>query len=361
MQRPSWNLALTPLLAALAACGDGPSAPDPVASLSFTPVEPVLTRGDTLRMIAVAYDASGKALEGRAVTWSSSAPGIVSVSPTGGLLTGVAAGSATVTATSEGQSAAVPVTVMPALPVVTAVTSSPAQVDVSTADAKVEFSVTARVDAGMRSMSVHLESVRHGDINQQFHTCFTPVAPATGTSRAGTWKCDIVMPRGSIGGAWKVKSVSVADSAGKGTGYSDAQLAAAGMASGIQVQNQNEDLTAPVVTSISVKPASVNLATGAKVVEFTVTATDAGAGLWRGYVALRPPEFGTAFTCGGAPVEGEGVGAGTFRCSVTVPANTVAGTWKLSIDLLDRPHNLRMYNADQLKAAGLASEVVVTH
>jgi hypothetical protein len=213
----------------------------------------------------------------------------------------------------------------------------------------------------MQLMSVSLESVRNGDINQQFHTCFTPVAPATGTSRAGTWKCDIVMPRGSISGAWKVKSISVADSAGKGTTYGDAQLAAAGMPAGIQVQNQNEDLTAPVVTSISVKPASVNLAAGPQVVELTFTATDAGAGLWRGYVGLRPPASGTSFTCGGAPVQGEGVQAGTFTCSVTIPANTAAGTWKLSIDVLDRPHNLRMYNADQLKAAGFPSEVVITH
>jgi hypothetical protein len=360
MNRSRWHLAASILFAVLAACGDAPSTPDPVASLSISPAQPVVMRGDTLRVAAVAYDASGKVLGGRAVTWSSSAPDIVSVSATG-LLTGVGRGAATLTATSEGLSLAVPVTVAAAPPVVTAFTISPAQVDVSTADAKVEFSVTARVDAGMQMMNVHLESVRHGDINQQFHTCFTPVAPATGTSRAGTWKCDIVMPRGSIGGAWRVKHVSVSDSAGKGTGYGDAQLAAAGMPAGIQVQNQNEDLTAPVVTSISVKPASVNLATGPQVVEITFTATDAGAGLWRGNVSLGPPVSGMAFTCGAAPVEGEGVQAGTFRCSVTVPANTVTGTWKLSLDVLDRPHNLRMYNTDQLKAAGFTSEVVITH
>lgn len=158
-----------------------------------------------------------------------------------------------------------------------------------------------------------------------------------------------------------MKNVSVADSAGKGTGYSDAQLAAAGMPASIQVQNQNEDLTAPVVTSVSVKPAIVNLATGQQVVEITFTATDAGAGLRSGYVGLRPSATGTSFGCGAPPVEGEGVRAGTIKCSVTVLANTAAGTWKLSIDLLDRPHNLRMYNADQLKAAGFTSEVVITH
>ncbi|HEY7767710.1 Ig-like domain-containing protein [Longimicrobium sp.] len=359
MIRSRWHLAVPALLTILAACGDEPSTPDPVASLSVSPAQPVLMRGDTLRVAAVAYDASGKALGGRAVTWSSSAPDIVSVSATG-LLTGVGRGAATITVTSEGLSVPVPVTVAAAPPAVTGFAISPAQVDVSTADATVEFSVTARVDAGMQMMSVHLESLRNGDINQQFHSCFTHVAPASGTSRAGAWKCSIVMPRGSISGAWKVKNVSVADSAGKGTGYSDAQLAAAGMPASIQVQNQNEDLTAPVVTSISVKPASVSLATGPQVVELTFTATDAGAGLRSGYVGLRPSAAGTSFGCGAPPVEGEGVRAGTFKCPITVPANTVAGTWKLSIDLLDRPHNLRMYNADQLKAAGFTSEVVIT-
>jgi len=360
MNRSRWHLAAPALLAVLVACGDAPSTPDPVASLSVSPAQPVVMRGDTLRVAAVAYDPSGNTLSGRAVTWSTSAPSVVSVSATG-LLTGLAPGTATITATSEGRSSAVPVTVVSAPPVVTAFTISPAQVDVSTADATVEFSVTALADAGMRTMSVHLESVRHGDINQQFHTCFAPGAPATGTSRAGTWKCDILMPRGSISGAWKVKHVSVSDSANKGTVYGDAQLAAAGMPAGIQVQNQNEDLTAPVVTSVSVKPASVNLATGPQVVEITFTATDAGAGLWRGNVSLGPPAGGLAFTCGATPVEGEGVQAGTIRCSVTIPANTVTGTWTLSLNVLDRPHNLRMYNTDQLKAAGLTSEVVITH
>ena len=360
MQPPSWKLAVPALLAAVVAGGDGPSTPDPVAALSVSPAQPVVMRGDTLRVSAVAYDPSGKALSGRAVTWSSSAPDILAVSGSG-LLTGLAPGAASITATSEDRSLAVPVTVVAAPPVMTAFTVSHTQVDVSTADAKVEFAVTARVDGGMWMTQVHLESVRHGDVNQQFHTCFTPVAPASGTSRAGTWKCDVVMPRGSIGGAWRIKHVFVTDSAGKGVGYGDAQLAAAGMPSSIQVQNQDEDLTAPVVTSISVNPGSVNLATGAQVVEFTVKATDAGAGLWRANVSLGPPGSGVAFTCGATPVEGEGVRAGTVKCSVTVPANTVAGTWKLSIDLLDRPHNLRKYNADQLKAAGITSEVVITH
>jgi hypothetical protein len=116
-----------------------------------------------------------------------------------------------------------------------------------------------------------------------------------------------------------------------------------------------------VVTSVSVKPASVNLATGPQVVEITFTATDAGAGLRRGNVSLGPPVGSLAFTCGATPVEGEGVQAGTIRCSVTVPATTVTGTWKLSLTVLDRPHNRRMYDTDQLKAAGFTSEVVITH
>jgi len=47
-------------------------------------------------------DVNGNVLSGRTVTWASSAPAVAVVS-TGGLVTGVALGAATITATSEGQ------------------------------------------------------------------------------------------------------------------------------------------------------------------------------------------------------------------------------------------------------------------
>jgi uncharacterized protein YjdB len=75
--------------------------PDPVASVVVTPATASLTIGDTLRLTAVARDASGNVLSGRAFTWTSLSPLIAGVSS--GKVTALAAGTAGVVATSEGR------------------------------------------------------------------------------------------------------------------------------------------------------------------------------------------------------------------------------------------------------------------
>jgi alpha-tubulin suppressor-like RCC1 family protein/uncharacterized protein YjdB len=64
----------------------------------------------TAQLTATPRDAGGAALNGRPVTWQSAAETVASVSTTG-LVTGVAAGSTTITATSEGRSATATVVV----------------------------------------------------------------------------------------------------------------------------------------------------------------------------------------------------------------------------------------------------------
>lgn len=84
--------------------------PIPVASVAVTLGDSSIQIGQSTQGTAVARDVNGIALPGRAVTWSSSAPAIASVSTTG-LVTAVAEGAATITATSEGRSGSVAMTV----------------------------------------------------------------------------------------------------------------------------------------------------------------------------------------------------------------------------------------------------------
>src|SRR3989454_93400 len=74
-----------------------------VASVAVSPASATMSMGATQQLSATPKDAAGNVLAGRAVAWTSSNPAIATVSATG-LVTGVAAGSATITATSEGQS-----------------------------------------------------------------------------------------------------------------------------------------------------------------------------------------------------------------------------------------------------------------
>ena len=99
--------------------------PASVANVAVTPSAPSVERGATVQLSAVTRDSSANVLGGRAVTWSSSATSVATVSGSG-LVTGVAAGSATITATSEGKSGTSAVTVtVPAPPAVATVTVTP--------------------------------------------------------------------------------------------------------------------------------------------------------------------------------------------------------------------------------------------
>jgi len=118
----------------------------PVATVSVSPATASLQVGQTVQLTASPKDAGGNPLAGRVVTWTSSAPGVASVNGSG-RVTGVAAGSATITATSEGQSgtAAVTVTTPPPAPV--------ASVTVSPATASLVVGGTQQLTATLRDAS----------------------------------------------------------------------------------------------------------------------------------------------------------------------------------------------------------------
>ena len=86
----------------------------PVATVDVTPPSASVIANQTVQLTATPKDASGNALSGRVVTWASSNTGVATVSASG-LVTGKAAGTATITATSEAKSgsAAITVTAVP--------------------------------------------------------------------------------------------------------------------------------------------------------------------------------------------------------------------------------------------------------
>ncbi len=95
-----------------------PPPPVPVASVSVSPASATLAVGATQQLSATTRDGNNNVLTGRVISWSSSNTSIARVS-TSGLVTAVAAGSATITATSEGQTgtSAITVNTPPPVPV----------------------------------------------------------------------------------------------------------------------------------------------------------------------------------------------------------------------------------------------------
>ena len=101
--------------ALLLSCDDGPAAPPPgiPATLVITPRDMTLTAiGQTGRLRAEVLDHHADVVAGQRVAWTSDRPGTAMVDWDTGVVTAVATGSATVTATSGALAAQVPVIVI---------------------------------------------------------------------------------------------------------------------------------------------------------------------------------------------------------------------------------------------------------
>ena len=94
---------------------DVPDTPDaPVAPVSWVSVSPAgasIAVGQTAQLTATPRDAGGSALPGRGIAWASSNTGVATVNSSG-FVTGVGAGAATLTATSEGKTGNASITVV---------------------------------------------------------------------------------------------------------------------------------------------------------------------------------------------------------------------------------------------------------
>ena len=86
------------------------SAPAVVASVSVSPASPTVQAGASVQLSATLRDASGNVLTGRTVTWASTNTSVATVSASG-LVRGVAAGNASVNATSGGITGSASITV----------------------------------------------------------------------------------------------------------------------------------------------------------------------------------------------------------------------------------------------------------
>ena len=105
--------------------------PPPVASVSVSPSRATIVLKSTVQLTATPLDANHTPLDTRTVTWASNVPNVANVDASG-LVTGVAAGSATITATSEGQSASAAIVVQP--PVVASVMVTPPSATLTVGD-----------------------------------------------------------------------------------------------------------------------------------------------------------------------------------------------------------------------------------
>ena len=127
----------------------------PVTTVTVTPVPATVVAGSVLQMVAVAADSAGQPLVGRGATWTSNNGAAATVSQAG-VVTGVAAGQATISAVVEGRTGTSLVTVNPPPappPVVQQIVVTPASVTLATG-ATQQFTATAQMSNGTQQAAV---------------------------------------------------------------------------------------------------------------------------------------------------------------------------------------------------------------
>jgi hypothetical protein len=124
----------------------------PVDEVDVSPSSASIEIGEQASFTAVPRDASGNALAGRTITWSSTAPGVASVNGSG-VVTAVAAGTTTIRAQSEGVTGTASVTVTAPATLV-GVEVSPSSVTLQTGSSRNFTAVGRMSDGGTTSISV---------------------------------------------------------------------------------------------------------------------------------------------------------------------------------------------------------------
>jgi uncharacterized protein YjdB len=240
-----------------------------VASVTVAPASASLTDGQTVQLTATPRDANGNPLVGRSITWSSSNPTAASVNGTG-LVTGVVAGSATITATSEGQSgtAAITVTHVPV-----------ASVTVTPASASLNDGQTVQLTATPR------------DANG---------APLSG--RAVTWSSNNT-------------SVATVNGSGLVTGVTAGSATITATSEG-QSGTSAITVVRPAVTSVTVAPPTASVPVG-QTVQLTATPKDANGGPLTGRVVTW-----SSGNTSVATVNGSGLVTGVVAGSATITATS---------------------------------------
>lgn len=235
----------------------------PVASITVTPVSPTLGVSQTMQMVATLRDANGVELTGRAVTWETSAAGIATVSGSG-VITGVAAGQAVITARSEGQAGSTTATIQAQAP------APVATVAVSPAAPAILVNGTVQMSATMKDASGNVLSGR-------------AVAWATSASGVAT-----ISASGLVTGVAAGTATITATSEGKsGTATVTVQVAPVATIA-VSPSAPSIAINATVQLSATLKDASGNVLTGRTVTWTTAAAsiaTVSGSGLVTGVTA----------------------------------------------------------------------------
>jgi uncharacterized protein YjdB len=259
--------------------------PPAVATVQLTPSSADILVGDVLQLSATPRDADGNALTDRTITWSSSNPSVAAVSSSGSV-SGVAQGSATITATSENVSATAALTVSPL---------APDTVVVSPTSVSIQPRQTAQLTASVRDS--------HGQA-MSTTVSWTTADPSLAT----------------VNGSGAVTGVS--------TGTTTVTAAAGTKKTKVKIT-----ITQAPAASVSVSPSSVSLTQGATS-QLSATVKDAdGSVLTGSIISWTSDNTNVATVSSSGLVTAHNAGSAT----ITAATGGVSGTSRVAVQAVAAP------------------------
>lgn len=309
----------------------------PVQAVAVSPATVSIAPGATAQLTATVTDATGHPLTGRTVTWASGDETRATVSASG-LVTAVAFGTVTITATSEGKSGTSTVKVTDVTPPTLAgLTFTPSTVDVRTGTKSVVVAAHV-IDAGGSGASqiAVVATAAHG----AFANCAGSTL-ASGTTADGIWNCSITIPMGAEPGDWDILLL-VSDAAQNVSTYNKTDLAAGGMASKFAVLS-NWDQTPPAFASLTVTPGIVDVSTSSQSITVTAHLTDNLSGIARFDFAAASPN-GTNVGCSATAPSTGTTTDGNWSCTVVIAAQADPGAWAITVKATDRAFFSQTYD-----------------
>jgi hypothetical protein len=171
-------------------------------------------------------------------------------------------------------------------------------------------------------------------------------------SEGDVWRCELAFPTCVDCGDWQMEQVTLQDKANNlATFRTDNPLV---RATKINVTGDACDNTAPLLQSVTLDNRDVDVSRGATTVVVTVIATDDNcgvAGVSGQYIGPGPGSGGFF------PLQQSG-DPNMFTGRILLDAHAARGTWRInSIQLNDKGHNLRVYNASDPLLAGAVFHV----
>ncbi|MDQ6801488.1 MAG: hypothetical protein M3041_11685 [Acidobacteriota bacterium] len=166
------------------------------------------------------------------------------------------------------------------------------------------------------------------------------------------WRCELTIPTCVDCGDWQMEQVTLQDKANNlATFRMDNPLV---QAAKINISGDSCDNTAPLLQSLTLDNRDVDVSRGATTVVVTVTATDDNCGVSGVSGQYTGPGTGSG---GFFPLQQSG-DPNTFTGRILLDAHAARGTWRInSIQLNDKGHNLRVYNASDPLLAGAVFHV----